>query len=147
MKELADTAWAFAKLGCEDRTLMDAIASEAIRKISEVTTQCIAHLAFAFATLGIQNGPLLDALSSAAINKLNEFLPEEIESLSWAFDTLGMVDTPFMKAISASSRRPSGIKPEPVATEAVPQISQSEPTMFCNREEPQIQRDAIEIDD
>ena len=51
-QNIANTAWAFAKLGQLDEKLFAALAREAALRVSEFKAQNIANTAWAFATLG-----------------------------------------------------------------------------------------------
>lgn len=50
-----------------DRPLLEAIASEALRRLQDFGCQDLSNTAWAFAKLTIRHGPLLEAIASAAI--------------------------------------------------------------------------------
>ena len=64
VQELANTAWALARVGHQDARLMDAIAQQAMEPgfLSTCKAQEISNLAWAFATVGIQNDSLMASI-------------------------------------------------------------------------------------
>merc|ERR1739848_159988 len=65
-QNLANTAWAFAKVGRDDSRLFDALAEAALRKISSFNDQNLANTAWAFAKVGRDDARLFDVLAEAA---------------------------------------------------------------------------------
>jgi len=64
IQRLSNTAWAFATLNLCDSTLLDAIASSALKRIQQWRTQELVNTVWAFSKLGNVNQPLLEAISS-----------------------------------------------------------------------------------
>ena len=54
-QNLANTAWAFAKLGQLDAQLFTALAREAERRVGDFNAQNLANMAWAFATVEQQD--------------------------------------------------------------------------------------------
>jgi len=63
-QNLANTAWALAKLLVEDCPLLQAIASSARRTINVCQPQELANIAWSFAALVLFHDPLSSAISS-----------------------------------------------------------------------------------
>merc|ERR1712216_504624 len=67
------TAWSFATCSVADDPLLDSIAAEAIRKMSEFDEQACANTAFAFAALSLwHHEPLLNSIAAKAIAIMSE---------------------------------------------------------------------------
>jgi hypothetical protein len=92
-QEIADMAWALAKLRFCHKELLLALAQEAIKKNADLAPQDIAHTVWAFATLGIKNEKLFSVLSHAAIEKMAGFNSQNIANCAWAFAILGIRNT------------------------------------------------------
>uniref|UniRef100_A0A7S4S6A4 Pseudouridine synthase RsuA/RluA-like domain-containing protein n=1 Tax=Alexandrium monilatum TaxID=311494 RepID=A0A7S4S6A4_9DINO len=91
---------------------MDAIAAEAMAKISEFTSQEWANTAWAFARLGVENEPLFPAISAATMRRLPDFSLQELANLAWAFASLGLEDAPLLHAIAEAARPKLAVLPE-----------------------------------
>jgi len=72
---LASTAWSLSRLLMCDLPLIDAIASSAIRRLTQLTCQDLSNFAWAFATLILVDVPFCNAISSEAIRKSSLYDP------------------------------------------------------------------------
>jgi len=84
---------------------MDSIAKEALRRLSEFTTQNLSNTSWAYSALGCLNVPLLDALAAQAINTMDSLCDRDIAAIAWAFATLGLRNLPLLDAIASAARR------------------------------------------
>ena len=62
-QNLANSAWAFAKVGQKDELLFNALARMAERRLDQFNAQGLANTAWVFATVGAAVPALLDPLS------------------------------------------------------------------------------------
>ena len=76
-KNIANTAWAFATLGHENKALFESLGDEAVRKIRDFKPQELANTAWAFGTLGYENKALFESLGDEAVRKIRDFKPQE----------------------------------------------------------------------
>ncbi|MEC7216227.1 MAG: hypothetical protein VXW26_17590, partial [SAR324 cluster bacterium] len=51
-QDLANTAWAFATVGCEDELLFSTLAAAADQRMRDFNSQELANTAWAFTTVG-----------------------------------------------------------------------------------------------
>ena len=65
-QDIANMAWAFAKLGQSDEKLFAALARAAQLRMNGFTVQELVNTAWAFATLGQSDEKLFAAVASAA---------------------------------------------------------------------------------
>jgi len=93
-QNIANTAWAFAKLVVTHQPLLASISAAAITRSSEFIPQGLANLAWALAKLVVLDAPLMPALSSAAMPNIDEYVPQNLSNMSWAFATLGVLHQP-----------------------------------------------------
>lgn len=63
-QELANTAYAFARVGHRDERLFAAVGAEALPRLHEFNEQELANLAWAHAAVGVANGRLLEAIAA-----------------------------------------------------------------------------------
>jgi len=68
-QELSNFAWAYSKLSIHDTPLREAIASQAMTRMSAFQYQELSNLAWAFAKSRIDNEPLFESIASAAIKR------------------------------------------------------------------------------
>eukprot|EP00635_Sarcinochrysidales_sp_CCMP3193_P001759 CAMPEP_0118890582 /NCGR_PEP_ID=MMETSP1166-20130328/977_1 /TAXON_ID=1104430 /ORGANISM="Chrysoreinhardia sp, Strain CCMP3193" /LENGTH=114 /DNA_ID=CAMNT_0006829199 /DNA_START=222 /DNA_END=563 /DNA_ORIENTATION=+ len=78
---MANTVWAFATAGVAARTLFEAIATEALRRINEFNSQNMANTVWAFACVGWDSRELFIAFGSAIVERLGEFTEVEQSQL------------------------------------------------------------------
>ena len=64
-QELANTAWAFAKVGQQDEQLFKALAKMAEPRLDQFNVQDLANMAWAFANVGQQDEQLFKAFRKA----------------------------------------------------------------------------------
>ena len=102
-QEIANTAWAFAKVGRTPDALLAAIEKEATWFVNhrDVKPQNIANTAWAFAKVGRVSEPLLAAIEKKATWFVNhrDANPQDIANTAWAFATLGRRSEPLLAAI------------------------------------------------
>ena len=107
-RNLANIAWAFAKLHINDVALFTAISSAAIDKMGSFNAQELANTAWAIATLHINDGALFTAISGAARGKMGSFNAQDLANTAWAFAALGIKDGALFTAISRVARGKMG---------------------------------------
>eukprot|EP00971_Amphidinium_carterae_P023822 469515-Amphidinium_carterae.1 len=87
-QNLANLAWAFAKLALADWPLLNAVSDAALGKVSELYPQALANFAWVCATLAWKNTRLLRAIAAQSIEVMPEFGEQNISNLVWALATL-----------------------------------------------------------
>lgn len=105
-RDLSITAWSFARREVRDDELLDAISSEAIKRLSSLQTgsQELANLAWAVAPLDLRHRPLLDAIASAAIALQSEqFTAQELANMPWSYASLKYRHEPLMQSLASES--------------------------------------------
>lgn len=70
---LANTAWAFSKLGYSDHPLRAALSSASIPKLTAFCPQGLANTAWSLSGLLLDALPLRQAISSASIRTISAF--------------------------------------------------------------------------
>jgi len=103
--DLATTLWAFADLKVLDQgPLMDAIAAEAIAKLSHFGAQDLSNLSWSFSTRLFVDPPLMHALAAQAIATMRDYEAQDLANTAWAYATRSVLDTePLREAIAASA--------------------------------------------
>lgn len=91
-QELANTAWAFARLNVRDAPLLDAISQQSLRLIALAKPQHLSNMVWSLAVLYYTHKPLLTALSAESISKLPNFAAQELANTAWAFAHLHYPD-------------------------------------------------------
>lgn len=66
-QDIANIAWAYAKIACADCPLLAAIAESSMKKLSAFEPRSLTNLAWAIAVLAFINHPLLNSIAAAAI--------------------------------------------------------------------------------
>lgn len=84
------TAWSFAKISCMDVTLLNALSSQAIPKISEFDSLALSKMSWACAVFELIHPPLLASISSEALARISEFELQERLNILWAFADLSV---------------------------------------------------------
>lgn len=104
-QDLANIAWAMAKLGLLHRPLIAAISAASIRMISAFGQQNLANMAWAFATLGVADAPLLASISAAALRNISDgqWVSQSLSNTAWAYASLDLLHGPLMASISAAA--------------------------------------------
>merc|ERR1712224_1127986 len=105
VQNLANTAWAFAKMPIVHVPLMHALSAASIPLIEDFKPLELPITFWAFATLHCADLPLLHAISEAAIRKSPEFSMLDLSNTAWALALLGRPDVPLLEAIAASASR------------------------------------------
>mmetsp|Transcript_42960 Transcript_42960/g.67966 ORF Transcript_42960/g.67966 Transcript_42960/m.67966 type:complete len:422 (+) Transcript_42960:247-1512(+) len=96
-------AWSLATCALQDEQLLQALSSEAIRKICHYSPQHLSTTAWAYAKLLIWNPTLFNSIASESIAKIYECDPQAHANLAWAFATLARVPEHLLQAISAAA--------------------------------------------
>ncbi|KAJ1618394.1 hypothetical protein T492DRAFT_636534 [Pavlovales sp. CCMP2436] len=118
-QNLANTAWAFAKLGVPAPQLFDAIARESEQRIGSFNEQNLANTAWAFATVGIPAPRLFEAIARESEQRIGSFKPQELANTAWSFATLGVRTPQLFEAIACESeKRVGSFKPQEIANTA-----------------------------
>lgn len=81
-KELAITAWAFARLRCTNHG--EGLSGTVHEQLPYLTTQELTGTAWAFAKMEIYNCPLMESLSAEARRRLSDFLARDISGSAWS---------------------------------------------------------------
>ena len=100
---VANTAWAYASLKVNEKSLMDAAGEYAVTRTDKFAAQGLANTVWAFATLGIRNEPLLDAIVMAAVDK--DFTSQGLANTAWAFATLVERNEMLFDFVATSARK------------------------------------------
>jgi len=91
---LSNISWSMAARSILDAPFMAAIASSAIRPITQCCGQALANTAWSFATLSISHAPLMPAIAASSRSRLTlgdvdpEFGTQERANTAWAFAVL-----------------------------------------------------------
>jgi len=99
-QDLANTAWAFAKVAIRNEPLFEAIAISAMLRMPESDPQNLANIAWSFATVKIQHMPLVGVMSEHALATMKQFGPQELANFAWALSTLMFVHTACLNALA-----------------------------------------------
>ena len=85
-RELANTVWAWAKLGAHPgEELLRSVGRAVERKLGDFNPQAIANTVWAWATLGAHPGEeLMRSVGRAVERKLGDFNPQDIANTVWA---------------------------------------------------------------
>jgi len=86
-----------------DSPLLDAIASESVRTISEVTVSELTNLSWSFAKLHLLDETLFDSLASRSLMRLNEFQAQNCSNMAWALARVAVENEPLLAALSSRS--------------------------------------------
>merc|ERR1740139_235689 len=107
-QDVANTVWAYAKLGHGAPALFDALASQLLARggLRDLQPRHLAITAWAYARAGHAAPALLDAISHAAAPRLREFSQQELSNTAWAFAAAGHASPPLFAAISAEAAAP-----------------------------------------
>ncbi|KAJ8607233.1 hypothetical protein CTAYLR_010370 [Chrysophaeum taylorii] len=103
-RDLANTAWAFAKAGIEAPHLFAAIADAAHSRLGEFKPPELANTSWAFAKAGIEAPQLFDTIALAARSWLGQFNPQQLAITAWAFATAGIEAPQLFDAIALEAR-------------------------------------------
>lgn len=82
--DLANIAWALAKLVVHDAPLSDAIAAASIALLPDFRASDLSKSAWALARRLLKDCPLFDAIAAAAIPTIDQCTTPEISSFLWA---------------------------------------------------------------
>jgi 2-polyprenyl-6-methoxyphenol hydroxylase-like FAD-dependent oxidoreductase len=102
-QELANVAWAFAKVGVSSfsyEQLFIALARAAERRATSFNAQELANTAWAFATAGHSDATLFAALARAIERNLRDFTVQGLSNTMWAYATGGYADPPLFDAMA-----------------------------------------------
>mmetsp|Transcript_43783 Transcript_43783/g.103468 ORF Transcript_43783/g.103468 Transcript_43783/m.103468 type:complete len:857 (-) Transcript_43783:94-2664(-) len=91
-KELANTAWAFAKCGLWNDVLVRNISQQCVEKMREFQPVNLSTLAWAMAQWGAGSEDLFGKLSDVACSKMDQFQPANLAMISWAFSNVNLFD-------------------------------------------------------
>ncbi|KAG1661634.1 hypothetical protein FOA52_007515 [Chlamydomonas sp. UWO 241] len=98
-RQLANTAYALAKLDHRDNDFMAALLKEAKLRLRDFTPQALANTVWALAMLDHTDKDFVTALLKEAKRKLRDFKPQELANTVWALATLDHVDKDFMSML------------------------------------------------
>ncbi|KAG1653887.1 hypothetical protein FOA52_011709 [Chlamydomonas sp. UWO 241] len=98
-RQLANTAWAVAKLQHTDDTFMAALIKAASPQLHNFNPQNLANTVWALATLGHADGAFMAALLEAATPQLRNFKPQHLANTAWALAKLQHIDGAFMATL------------------------------------------------
>ncbi|CAJ1358246.1 unnamed protein product [Effrenium voratum] len=95
IQDLANGAWALAKLQQDDPAVFAAIARRLNGRCQEATSQQLANLAWAFATVAFAQGA--QAVGAQAARRLAEFSSQGLANVTWAMAAVRALD--FFEAV------------------------------------------------
>jgi hypothetical protein len=103
-QQLANSAWACAKMSYLHVPFLAAIEASSLSIISSFKAQELANTAWSLSRLVFAPAPLRNAISSAAIPLSHLGMQtQSLANLSWAWARLNYVDLPLFDAIAAAS--------------------------------------------
>lgn len=88
--QLANTIWAFAKLGLRHEPLLLAAAVRVREKASDFNARDVSSMAWSFAKLDVREECLFRALSEQAVGCIERFDSQGIANLVWGIATVGV---------------------------------------------------------
>jgi hypothetical protein len=115
-QNLANTAWAFARLGRQHNLLFTRIAEQSLAKLDTFSTQNLSNLLWAFAKLNFRSHKLFVAMKAACSNQLHNFRPQELSNILWALATLEVPCSQLAWAIVDRSLLVTDFKPQELAS-------------------------------
>lgn len=81
--------------------MREAIAKQAMAKLSQFVSVDLSSFLWAFATRSVPNEPLLAALASASLPLISEFSPRNLAMMASSFSNLNVSHMPLREAIAA----------------------------------------------
>ncbi|KAJ1448642.1 hypothetical protein M885DRAFT_538452 [Pelagophyceae sp. CCMP2097] len=119
-QELANAASGAAKVGIDAPLFFEAVACEALTKVSSFTPQNLASISWALAKARAAGGPharqLLEAVAAEAVFTISAFKPQEMANTAWAFATAGVAAPALFEAVaSAAPTKMAQFKPQELA--------------------------------
>eukprot|EP00741_Cyanophora_paradoxa_P004553 tig00000808_g4422.t1 len=99
-QNIANIAWAFAKLGVRDEAMMARVKEVALPRLPLCSPQAVANLAWSFGTLKVADREMFRALAAAAGGMLPQFTSQGLSNLAWACATVSFMDGPFLRALA-----------------------------------------------
>jgi len=107
-QQLANSAWACARLGFRDPPLIASIASASITIMHEFKAQELGNTAWALSRLSVFHCPLLASISAAArrpccAGQDQAGQTQSLSNTAWAFAKLVFLDVPLCAALSAAA--------------------------------------------
>ena len=114
---MANMVWAFAKAGVAARTLFEAIAVQALRRLQEFNSQELAKTVWAFATARVGAERLFQAIAGVALMMgIRELNSQELVTTIWAFATVDVAARTLFEAIAVEAvRRIDELNPQELA--------------------------------
>ena len=108
-QELANSAWACAKLAYLDEALLSSIAKHCHQRMKHFIPQDFANVAWAFSKLVYVNLPVLGALCGMSLTCISEFNCQDLANTAWAVANLLLRNEKLIGAIAdqAEERRES----------------------------------------
>lgn len=104
-QELANAAWAFAKVGQHDGELFAALARAAAPRLGTFKGQELANISWAFATAGLSEASLFAALARVIERRLADFTVQGLANTVWAFAKAGHADASLLQAMASKTRQ------------------------------------------
>jgi len=104
-QDMSNTAWSYARRELQDAPLINAIAAQALRKLSAVDSRSLSLIAWAVAKRMLGDGPLMTAIAAAALPLLSAAGPQGLSNTAWAFATRAVAHAPLCTAIASASLR------------------------------------------
>ena len=102
-QEIANVAWAFAKVGDSTPSFFNALAIAAERRLDEFKPQELSNTVHAFAKAGCTSPTLFDAIATCTVKQLSGFTPQGIANTVWAFASAGHSAPALFDAIAGAS--------------------------------------------
>ncbi|MEW5309102.1 MAG: hypothetical protein WDW38_001011 [Sanguina aurantia] len=132
-QQLPNLAWAFAKAGVYNPTLMDLLCTAAVGVIRSVSAQGLSNLAWSLATLRHTHPACLDALVAGIGWKRRGLSGQAISNIAWAMATLRHTPRPLLDTLVGEVwAKTETLKPLGITAVAVACVSANrhEPVLF-----------------
>jgi len=97
---IANTVWAYATAGHDDRHLFDAMSQLALLNLNNFNSQEIANTMWAYATVKHPSPALFFSIAQSSLPKLGTFNSQELANTLWAFASLNHPAPEFFDTVS-----------------------------------------------
>ena len=104
-QEMANSVWAFARLGAHSPELLAAVARESVPRIAEYSPQNLSNLVWSFAKIGFLDAPLMEAAAAHALAVREEMALQHLSNVLWAYATFKFTQTAFQEGMRDEVKR------------------------------------------
>ncbi|KAK2080103.1 hypothetical protein QBZ16_002499 [Prototheca wickerhamii] len=104
-QEMANSVWAFARLGAHSPELLAAVARESVPRIAEYSPQNLSNLVWSFAKIGFLDAPLMEAATAHALAVREEMALQHLSNVLWAYATFKFTQAAFQEGMRDEVKR------------------------------------------